>query len=362
MKTREAATRVKTPRLYPLMLALAAAVLAGALSGCNKKEGEAAAGGEKQPAKGGPAIRVVVSPVQARAFEDWGTYSADLRGVRDAVLTAGAGGRVEKVEEVGRIVRKGQALCDIESARQGAMLQQARSALELAKGEMERNKVNVEKGFVGKAVLDKSEFDFQQARVGVLQAQRAYEDSRCQAPFDGILASRMVEQFQTVPPGAPTVRVASIDRLEAVVSIPESEARDFREGQTAEFSLPQGEDKPSVGKLKSIDRAVEARNRTVTARIEIPNAGNVLRPGMVGRARILRRKYAEAVVVPSQAVLRLQDGTKVMLARGGRAVEAAVKLGPSAGDEVVVESGLASGDTLITTGAFQVSNGTPIQY
>ena len=176
------------------------------------------------------------------------------------------------------------------------------------------------------------------------------------------LASRMIEDFQTVPPGAPTVRVASIDRLEAVVSIPESEARDFREGQIAEFSLPQEDGKPVIGKLKSIDRAVEARNRTVTARIEIANAGNALRPGMVGRARILRRKYDRAVVIPSQAVLRLQEGTKVMLARAGKAVEAAVRLGPAAGDNVIVESGIAAGDTLITTGAFQVSNGTKISY
>jgi membrane fusion protein (multidrug efflux system) len=366
MRTRDESPKATHPRPLPIAKGFAyllvAAALAIALAACGKEEKAGKEGEGKPGAKEGAEIRVVVSPVEAKPFEDWGAYSADLRGVKDAVLTAGLGGRVGKVEEVGRMVKQGQALCDIESARYGAMLSQARSALELAKGEMDRNKVNVEKGFVGKAVLDKSEFDFQQARVGVLQAQRAYEDSRCQAPFNGILASRMIEDFQTVPPGAPTVRVASIDRLEAVVSIPESEARDFREGQTAEFSLPQDGGKPVMGKLKSIDRAVEARNRTVTARIEIANAGNALRPGMVGRARILRRKYDQAVVIPSQAVLRLQEGTKVMLARAGKAVEAAVRLGPAAGDNVIIESGVAAGDTLITTGAFQVSNGTKISY
>lgn len=343
-------------RLSPLFLALGAAALAAALAGCDKKA-EAEEG-----AKEGAPIRVVADTVRAHPFQDWGAYSADLRGAQDAVLTAGMGGRVGRIEEVGRAVKAGQALCDIESARYGAMLQQARSALELAKGEMDRNKVNVEKGFVGKAVLDKSEFDFQQARVGVLQAQRAYEDSRCQAPFNGVMVSRMVEAFQTVPPGSPTVRVATTDRLEAVVSIPESEARDFHEGQAAEFEVVQDSTKVIPGRLKSIDRAVEVRNRTVTARIVISNPGNTLRPGMVGRVRILRRKYEQAVVIPSRSVLRLQEGTAVMLVRGGKAQQMPVRLGPTSGDSVVVDNGVAAGDVLITVGAFQVSTGTKVNY
>ena len=117
-----------------------------------------------------------------------------------------------------------------------------------------------------------------------------------------------------------------------------------------------------AGKLKSVDRAVEERNRTVMARIEVPNPGNTLRPGMVGRARILRRKLASAVVIPSTAVLRLQEGTMVMLARQGKALEVPVKLGPMAGDSVVIETGIAAGDTLITTGAFQVATGSRITY
>jgi membrane fusion protein (multidrug efflux system) len=165
-----------------------------------------------------------------------------------------------------------------------------------------------------------------------------------------------------VAPGAPTVRVAAVDRLEAVVSIPETEALDFKEGQSAQFSLIQDTTRTFTGRLKSVDRAIEARNRTVQARIEIPNSGGVLRPGMVGRARILRKKYESAVVIPSQALLRLQEGTMAMLVRGGKAVQVPVKLGPASGDSVVIESGISAGDVLVTTGAFQVTSGTKVSY
>jgi RND family efflux transporter MFP subunit len=353
--------RVKTHHRsggYVTLFALTAAIL---MAGCQKKgeKGKEGAVGEDSAA----AVRVVVVPAKASPFEDWGNYSADLRGSDDATLSAPVqGGRVATVSEVGMAVKTGQALCDIESQRYQAMMLSAKSAMEVAKGELDRQKVNVDKGFVGKAVLDQAELGFQQARVALLQAQRTYEDSRCQAPFSGVLVSRMVERFQTVAPGAPTVRIAATARLQAVVAIPESEARDFREGQTAEFSLVQDSAHAFVGKLKSIDRAVEAHNRTVMARIDIPNSGNVLRPGMVGKTRILRKKYDKAIVVPSNAVLRLQEGTMVVIVKDGKALQVPVRLGPAYGDNVVVESGLNEGDLMVTVGAFQVSSGTKVTY
>lgn len=348
---------------FRVTIPLSALVALALLAGCGKK-GE---GHDKAEAGGTPdstaTVRVVAAPVTSVPFEDWGNYSADLRGSDDATLAAPMqGGRVASVVEVGKQVKAGQALCDIESARYFAMLQAAKSAVEVAKGESDRQKVNVEKGFVGKAVLDQAELQYQQARVSMLQAQRAFEDSRCQSPFTGVLVSRMIERFQTVAPGAPTVRVAATTRLEAVVSIPESEARDFREGQTAVFNQIQDTAHGFSGKLKSIDRAVEARNRTVMARIDIPNSGNVLRPGMVGKTKILRRKYDKAIVVPSNAVLRLQEGTMVVIVKDGKAMQVPVKLGPAAGENVVVESGLNEGDVLVTVGAFQVSTGTKVTY
>lgn len=347
---------------YRVTIPLSALVALALLAGCGKK-GEGHDKAESGKTDSAAAVRVVATPVTAVPFEDWGIYSADLRGSDDATLAAPMqGGRVASVAEVGKPVKAGQALCDIETSRYYAMLQAAKSAVEVAKGESDRQKVNVEKGYVGKAVLDQAELQFQQARVAMLQAQRAFEDSRCQSPFTGVLVSRMIERFQTVAPGAPTVRVAATNRLEAVVSIPESEARDFREGQTAVFYLIQDTAKAFTGKLKSIDRAVEARNRTVMARIDIPNSGNVLRPGMVGKTKILRRKYDKAIVVPSNAVLRLQEGTMVVLVKDGKAVQVPVKLGPAAGDIVVVESGLNEGDMLVTVGAFQVSTGTKVTY
>ena len=344
-----------------LSLAVAGALALSACGGKGKKEEKDS---KTVTADTTAAINVVSAVLKAGPFEDWGTYSADLRGTDDAVLTAPApgGGRVNKIAAVGTKVAKGQPLCDIESDLYLAQLNQARAAVELAKGELERAHDNVKQGFVGKAVADKADFDFQGSRAALLQAERAYANSRCEAPFAGVLVSRSLEAYQSVGPGMPTVRVAGLSRLEARISIPESEADGYREGQKAEFTALQGGRRPITGTISSLDRAVEASNRVVMARVQVGNPSDALRPGMVGKVRVLRHRYEAALVVASQAVLRLQDGTAVMRVENGRAHQVPVVLGPSLGDSVVILSGVKAGDRIITVGAFQVSEGTRVSY
>jgi membrane fusion protein (multidrug efflux system) len=352
---------MKTQYPQPLKLAaLLAASLMIAACGGKKEEGDA----KKVFADSTKAISVVTSIVKPSAFEDWGTYSAELRGTDDAVLAAPgpAGGRVNKISAVGTQVSKGQALCDIEADLYQAQLKQAQAAFDLAQGEIDRAKNNVAQGYVGKAVQDKAELDFQGARVALFQAKRAYESSRCEAPFSGVLVSRSVEQFQSVGPGMPTVRVAGLSRLEALLSIPESEADGYREGQRAEFLLLQDGSKPILGTIGSLDRAVQSNNRIISARVQLGNPGGTLRPGMIGKVRVLRHRYNAALVVASQAVLRLQDGTAVMRVEKGRAHQVPVVLGPARGDSVVILSGVSAGDRIITVGSFQVSEGTQVQF
>jgi membrane fusion protein, multidrug efflux system len=327
-------------------------------AGCREKD--AAAG---KPPADSAAVKVVVADVKEQPFEDWGSYSADLRGIEDAVLVApNQGGRVTAVREVGSRFKTGEALCDIDGDKYGAALEAAKAQVEVAKGDMERAKVNVEKGSLGRSALDGANLAYQNARMLLANAQRAYDDCQCQAPFDGMLVSRSIDKYQTITPGAPTVRVSRIDRLQAVIAIPETEAFSYEEGMKTEFRLLQYPDRAYEGRLSSRDQAVDARSRTVTARITVNNRDGLLRPGMVGRASILRQTYKKAIVIPSTALVRLQNGITVMIVEDGIARQHMVKTGATVGDSTLIIEGISQGDKLIVTGAFQVSDGTRVNY
>lgn len=332
-------------------------LVAGSFQGCGKAK---AAGGA---AVDSVTVKVVVMEVKETRFEDWGSYSADLRGVEDVTLTAPyQGGRVNTVKSVGAGVKAGEALCDIDGEKYEAALKAAEAQVEVTQGDLERAKINVEKGSLGRSALDGATLAHENAHMLLASARRAYEDSRCQAPFNGVLVSRAIDRYQSVSPGMPTVRVARMDRFEAVLSIPESEAFGYADGMRTEFRLLQDSGTVYEGRLASVDRAVDSRSRMATARIEIVNRDNRLRPGMVGRARILRKHYTNALVVPSTALLRLQSGVSAMVAENGVARKREITVGAIAGNDVLVFKGLRAGDKLIVSGAFQLTDGSKVTY
>ncbi len=337
-------------------------VVALAAGGCGS-EGKKKAVAEIKKSADSAVVKVVVTEVKECAFEDWGSFSADLRGIEDANLIAPSqGGRVNLVKPVGTKVKAGEALCDIDGEKYEAALEAAKAQVEVTKGDLERAKSNVENGSVGRSAIDAANLAYQNAKMLLANAQRADEDCHCQAPFDGILVSRNIEKYQTVAPGAQTVRLSRLDQLEAVIAIPETEAFSYQEGMKTDFRLLQNPDRVFEGRLSSLDRAVDSRSRTVLARIIVTNRDGLLKPGMVGKANILRRKYTKAIVVPSTALLRLQNGISAMVVENGLAHQRTLKIGATGTDSTLITDGLKQGDNLIVTGAFQVSEGTKVSF
>jgi len=99
---------------------------------------------------------------------------------------------------------------------------------------------------------------------------------------------------------------------------------------------------------------VDAVTRAAMVRMEIQNPGLSLKPGMYATVRIEAQIAERAVLVPREAVIDTGETQTAMLALGNGKFEArAVKLGLS-GDEGLVQvvSGLAAGDSVVTSGQF----------
>jgi RND family efflux transporter MFP subunit len=328
------------------------------LVGCKKEE---AAKTSVQSADTS-VVQVVASAITPIAFQDRASYSADLRGTDDAVLVTTASGVIRSVATVGAHVAAGQSLCDIESDRYLAQLNAVKAQMDAAKNQLDLAKKNVDAGSVGKIALDAPNTQYYAAQSSYLNAKKQYDDSRCLAPFAGTIASRSVERYQTVGAGSPTYRLVRQDHLDAVFSIPESEINGVKPGMSADFYLADEPEHLYSGRLTAVDGAADTKNRVMTARLEIPNRGGLLKPGMVGRVALLRRSYAKAIVVPSASLLRSEKGVSAMVVANRRAHEVPVQLGSAQRDSVLVLSGLKACDTLIVQGAAQVSDGTRIKF
>jgi membrane fusion protein (multidrug efflux system) len=119
------------------------------------------------------------------------------------------------------------------------------------------------------------------------------------------------------------------------------------------------------GRVLYVGSTVNPANRTFDVEVLISNPGMIAKPEMIATIDIVRGASEEAIVVPQEALVRVEEGFVVFVAtsEGGseRASVRPVVLGASQRNEVVIEEGLVAGDRLIVVGQTSVANGDRVQ-
>jgi membrane fusion protein, multidrug efflux system len=117
--------------------------------------------------------------------------------------------------------------------------------------------------------------------------------------------------------------------------------------------------------VRYVAATVNPRNRTFEVEVVLPNPGRVIKPEMVANIEIIRRDLAGVLVVPQEAVVRVEEGFVAFVVLGeGASATAQVRplvLGAAQRNQVIVEEGLSPGDRLIVLGQNQVADGDRVQ-
>ena len=116
------------------------------------------------------------------------------------------------------------------------------------------------------------------------------------------------------------------------------------------------------GELSFIDNTVDTSTGTIKLKATFPNKGRKLWPGQFVNVGLRLTTRNNAVVVPNQAVQTGQDGTYVYVVGEDRTVSVRpVKTGPRIDQDMVIEEGLESGDTVVTEGQLRLQPGSKVQ-
>ena len=147
-------------------------------------------------------------------------------------------------------------------------------------------------------------------------------------------------------------QVTGIGTVWLNAAVPEAQSGSLRIGQRATATLTAFPGEPFGGRIVAILPTAQTDSRTLTVRIELPNRGGRLRPGMFA-AVALGGDVKPALLVPSEAVIRTGTRTIVMLASGGgRYQPAEVRTGREGGGQTEILAGLAVGEKVVASGQF----------
>ena len=312
-----------------------------------------------------------------------------------------ASGIVKKLYlDAGEKVKTGQLLAELDKEEIQARVSQAEAALQAAKANVERAKVDAmgpdvplllrayeraqqmaKEGVVSQAALDDAQRNYelavnkqnmakasltqaqaqvQQSRATLEQLQQEYRNSTIVSPMDGLLLSRNVEVGDAVSSilvlGSSATLVMTLgDTSEVYVKgkVDESDIAKVYLGQPARIKVESFKDQTFNGKVTKISPlGVEKDNvTTFEVRVSVTNDKGDLKAAMTANAEIILEEHKGTLIIPEGAILYDKDKNASVEVPdphgkdGKRKV--AVKIGVSNGAKTEVLSGLKEGDQVI---------------
>jgi Cu(I)/Ag(I) efflux system membrane fusion protein len=166
-----------------------------------------------------------------------------------------------------------------------------------------------------------------------------------------------VRAGMTLMAGQTVAQVNGLDRVWLDVAVPEALAAGVKVGQPAQARLAAMPGERLSGRVTALLPALNEAARTLRVRVELPNPGLKLRPGLSAQVSLEGAAGQAVLRVPSEAVIRTGRRSLVLVAEdGGRFRPVEVVIGPDIDGDTVVTQGLSEGQRVVASGQFLIDS------
>lgn len=265
------------------------------------------------------------------------------------------------VDTAGQAVRRGQKLLSIYSPELVATQEEYLQALRYAKKTAGSRFQDVTQG--GDTLLEATRrrlllMDIDSDQIKALEERGTVRKTMVlRSPARGVVIEKKVLGGMKVSPGMKLYTIADLSRVWVIGSVYEYELPFIRKGQRAEITLPYEPGVTYKGRITFIYPYLSAKTRTVQVRMEFRNPGMKLKPDMYTDVVIQSNVTGEALLVPTDAVIRTGIRNIVITALGGgKFLPKEVILGREGQGMVQIKSGLTEGETVVVSGQFLIDS------
>jgi RND family efflux transporter MFP subunit len=333
--------------------------------------------------------------VEASAGTPILTASGYVVARRKAVVSAKIQGRLSalRVEE-GSVVREGETLARLESIDYEAAVARSRAAVQRAEAELAENRrqLRLADDMAKQKVISDDQREAAGSRVRIAEAALAQaaadlsfaeaqlQNTVIRAPFGGVVVKKMAEVGESVAPIPPGVNIstssgaivalADLETLEVEADVAEANVAKVASGQPAEVTVEAIPDRRYKAVLRQVIPTADRTKATVMVKVTILDKDKDLKPEMSAKVTFLEPEKKEqpdaaaaqpVVLVPRSAVATRDGKPTVFLVREGKAQARAVVLGTERQGQVIVQDGLAGGETIVAKPGDELKDGSPVR-
>jgi membrane fusion protein, multidrug efflux system len=326
----------------------------------------------KPPEQRTPPVPVQVAPVTQIAAPLTISANGVVEPLQTVAVQAQVGGTLDAVAfHEGDDVQAGQILFRIDARPFEAALRQAQAALARDEAQMqnaqrdaERYKALAEKDYVTKSQADQASSSAASLRATVVADSATVDNAKLnlgyttiRAPIAGRTGRLLVRQGNLVRSNADPLVV--INQLRPILvrfpvvqhDFPAVQRRTAQGPVTVRVATADSGRVNESGTLAFLDNAVDSLTGTVTAKARFANQTNLLWPGEYVRATVELSVQANAIAIPTRAVLAGQQGSYVFVIGGDKTAKVRpISVGREVGEMTTIEQGLTAGEQVVVDG------------
>jgi multidrug efflux system membrane fusion protein len=320
----------------------------------DEKAAAPAPAADKKDAKAPTTVRVRTITAVSRQQDV--IVRGQTQALRKVQVRAETAGKVAAIRaDKGKVVKKGDTICELNVDARRAMLEQARATMTQRKLEYEASKTLQEKGFRSPTSVAGDLAAYQAAKAEVERMEKELENTKIKAPFDGVVDDRMVDVGDYLSPGQPCALVVALDPFLVVGRVSEQDVHYIQIGNAGWAKLVTGE--RVEGKVRFVAKSSDAATRTFRVELEVPNPNGALRDGITAEMHIAAATVEAHKISPAILTLDERGQLGVRIVDQNKRVRFVLVKIIGDGPDGVWVTGLPKQVTIITVGQDYVSEG-----
>jgi membrane fusion protein (multidrug efflux system) len=304
---------------------------------------------------------VTATILQPQTLNDMFRMKGIMLPDEEVDLTFETSGKITKIYfQEGTFVKKGDLLAKVNDAPLQAELKKLEAQLPLAQDRVYRQQILLEKDAVSQETYQSvlTELETLKADIELTKARIAQTELR--APFDGAIGLRLVSEGAYASPTVVIAKLTKISPLKIEFSVNENMVNEIKPGTNLAFTV-DNDLATYHATVYAIESRLDVQTLTFFARALFQNPGGKIKPGQSANVIIQLDQKNDAIVIPSISMIREMGRQLVYIYKNGKAKEVEIKTGLSTASSVQVTDGLSFGDTLLTTGVMQLTDGALVE-
>lgn len=324
------------------------ALFSFALSSCSSDRKKQAAAQQKAPQR--PPARVDAFLVQTRTISESIEVPGTIVADESTEIHPEVSGRVTSLYvREGAYVGKGSVLAKLYDGDLQAQKRKLQVQLQMAQQTENRYQQLQKIGGISRQDYDVTALQVSNIRADLDIINTEIAKTVIRAPFSGKLGLKGISTGAYVTPASIVTTIQKTSGLRIDFNVPEKYISQIRTGQFVNFTV-EGTERAYSAVVVATESGIAEATRSLTIRAQVKGDETGLTPGGFAKVKLSFEPDANALMIPTQAIIPQARGKKVYVYKNGEASFVDVTTGVRDSAMVQVTQGLNAGDTVIITG------------